>query len=52
MLFSTFNPLGVTAILSVIGFSFAMVVNRDTVLDRKRIMDKCSGYSSGFINRK
>jgi hypothetical protein len=51
MLFGMFNPLGVTAILSVIGVSFAMVVNRDASLDRKRIMDKCSGYASRFKNR-
>jgi hypothetical protein len=51
MLFSMFHPLWVTAILSVIGVSFAMVVNRNDALDRKRIMDKCSGYDSGFLNR-
>ena len=50
MLFSMFHPLGVTAILSVIGVSFAMVVNRDAALDRKRIKDKCSGYDSGFLS--
>jgi hypothetical protein len=51
MLFSMSHPLGVTAILSVIGVSFAMVVNRDAALDRKRIMNKCSGYVSGFIKK-
>eukprot|EP00091_Calanus_sinicus_P009855 TRINITY_DN228_c0_g1_i3.p1 TRINITY_DN228_c0_g1~~TRINITY_DN228_c0_g1_i3.p1 ORF type:complete len:289 (-),score=94.20 TRINITY_DN228_c0_g1_i3:93-959(-) len=43
MLFSMFHPLGVASILSFIGVSFTMVVNRDAALDRKRIMDKCSG---------
>jgi len=39
-----FQTLGVfTTILSIAGVSVAMVVNRDSALDRKRKSDQCSG---------
>ena len=44
MLFSMFQTLGVfTTILSISGVSVAMVVNRDSALDRKGMSKKCSG---------